>query len=72
MSRNTRERCDTIRDCNQRNDDRIAENTALEWLEAHMRQRLAEIRARELPAGAEPYRQMIVDRYEQDLATWVQ
>ena len=40
-----------------------------QWLENHMRQRLAEIR--QYPARNEAAKQQIIERYEDDLATWV-
>lgn len=39
------------------------------WLERHMRERLAEIRRRE--SRNHSVKQQIIDRYEDDLATWV-
>ena len=39
-----------------------------EWLERHMRERLAEIRQR--PTRNEAAKQQIIERYEDDLAGW--
>lgn len=71
MKKNIRNKLDEMSAMNQRNDDRVTEKTILTWIEGHMRERLAEIRAREVPAANEHIRQAIIERYEHDLATWV-
>lgn len=50
----------------------MAESTypITDWLEQHMRERLAEIRRRGPKPGYEGDYIAIVDRYERDLATW--
>ena len=69
--RTIREKLNEIADMERRNNDRINARTIHEWLEPHMRKRLAQIRAMEVPAEVEPLRQEIIERYENDLATWV-
>ena len=62
---------DMMRETTQRNNDRDREHVERTWMEQHMRERLAEIRAKDVPAAVEPVRQEFVERYEHDLATWV-
>ena len=55
----------------RRNKDREAEYAYKIGMEAHMRERLSEIRAKAVLPEIEPVRQEIIERYEHDLATWV-
>ena len=66
-----RERLNGMEEVNRRNRWREQEFRTLDFLESHMRERLAEIRAKEIPAENEWLRQKIIERYEHDLATWV-
>ena len=66
-----RDRLEGMEIINRRNRDRVDEYSMLGFLEPHMRQRLYEIRAKEIPAANEAARQEIIERYEHDLATWV-
>ena len=66
-----RERLNGMEEVNRRNKWREQEFRMLDFLEAHMRDRLAEIRAKEIPAENEWLRQEIINRYEHDLSTWV-
>ena len=56
MKKNIRNKLDEMSAMNQRNDDRVTEKTILTWIEGHMRERLAEIRAKEVPAANEHIR----------------
>ena len=69
MNSKTRERLDSIARAERRNEKRIAEHGFREFLEPHMRERLAAIR--KYPAHNESAKQQIIERYEHDLATWV-
>lgn len=69
MNKKTRERLDSIARAERRNGERINEFTFKEFIEQHMRERLAAIRR--YPAWNEAAKQQIIDRYEHDLATWV-
>lgn len=62
---------DLMNEVKRRNLDKETEYAHKIALEAHMRDRLAEIRAMEVPAEIEPVRQEIIERHEHDLATWV-
>lgn len=68
MNRKTRERLDSMARAERRNAARIAEYSTEEFIERHMRERLAEIRQR--PTRNEAAKQQIIERYESDLASW--
>ena len=68
MNRKTCERLDSMARAERRNGERITAFSAAEFMERHMRERLAEIRQR--PARNEAAKQQIIERYEEDLASW--
>lgn len=68
-NRSTRERLDEIARAERQNNARIENESAAAFVERHMRERLAEIRR--YPARNEVAKQEIIERYENDLATWV-
>jgi len=67
----TRKRLEGMEEVSRRNSERDQAFAQLQFLEPHMRARLAEIRAKKIPAENESVRQEIIERYEHDLATWV-
>ena len=71
MAKKVKRNLEMMREVTRRNNDREREHVERSWLEAHMRERLAEIRTMIVPPAIEPVRQEIIERYEHDLATWV-
>ena len=66
---NTRERLEVMARSERMNSDRIDAHATSNFVERHMRERLAAIRR--YPARNEAAKQQIIYRYEHDLATWV-
>lgn len=68
--KNVKRNLEMMREITRRNNDRDREYVERAWMEQHLRERLTEIRAKDIPAAVEPIRQEIAERYEHDLATW--